>query len=139
MRPGAAALDEQQGTVDRQAEPTGPRRERGHFVGAAGGAGSGAENAPVSGAAVEGAGDVCPGRRAVPARSFLGFDLAVAHELYAALFGQIEDLIKGKQLVIVPSGPLTSLPFHVLVTEQPKTARAPELAHKRQPSPIGEN
>ena len=29
------------------------------------------------------------------------------------------DAIKGKHLIVVPSGPLTSLPFHVLVTEKP--------------------
>jgi tetratricopeptide (TPR) repeat protein/CHAT domain-containing protein len=49
----------------------------------------------------------------------LPFDLSRAHQLYQALFGQVEDLIKGKHLLIVPSGPLTQLPFHVLVTEQP--------------------
>jgi len=53
---------------------------------------------------------------------FLPFNLAVAHELYTALFGQIEDLIEDKQLLIVPSGPLTSLPFHVLVTAKPDQA-----------------
>jgi CHAT domain-containing protein len=47
----------------------------------------------------------------------LPFDLARAHELYKALLGSVEDLIKDKHLLIVPSGPLTSLPFHVLVTE----------------------
>jgi CHAT domain-containing protein/tetratricopeptide (TPR) repeat protein len=47
----------------------------------------------------------------------LPFDLARAHELYTALFGSVEDLIADKQLLIVASGPLTSLPFHVLVTE----------------------
>jgi CHAT domain-containing protein/tetratricopeptide (TPR) repeat protein len=49
----------------------------------------------------------------------LPFDVAIAHELYAGLFGQIEDLIKDKHLLIVPSGPLTSLPFHLLVTKSP--------------------
>ena len=49
----------------------------------------------------------------------LPFDLARAHQLYQALFGQVEDLIKGKHLLIVPSGPLTQLPFQVLVTEKP--------------------
>jgi hypothetical protein len=44
------------------------------------------------------------------------FDLAAAHELYVALFGSVEALIKDKsQLLIVPSGPLTALPFHLLV------------------------
>lgn len=46
----------------------------------------------------------------------LPFDLANAYDLYKSLFGQVEDLIKGKQLLIVPSGPLTQLPFQVLVT-----------------------
>jgi CHAT domain-containing protein len=49
----------------------------------------------------------------------LPFDLQKAHALYRALFGQFEDLIKGKHLLVVPSGPLTSLPFSVLVTEAP--------------------
>ena len=49
------------------------------------------------------------------------FHLGIAHEIYQALFGPVEDLIKGKRLLIVPSGPLTSLPFHVLVTQQPET------------------
>ncbi len=51
------------------------------------------------------------------------FDLARAHELYAALIGPVEALVKNKRhLLVVPSGALTSLPFHLLVTEQPKTA-----------------
>jgi CHAT domain-containing protein len=52
----------------------------------------------------------------------LPFDLTRAYGLYSGLFGQIEDLIKDKQLLIVPSGPLTQLPFQVLVTQPPKTA-----------------
>ena len=55
-------------------------------------------------------------------RNFLPFDLAVAHEMYVSLFGQVADLTKGKHLLIVPSGPLTSIPFHVLVTEKPDKA-----------------
>ena len=51
------------------------------------------------------------------------FDLAVAHELYIALFGPVEALIKDRpQLLIVPSGPLTALPFHLLVTDKPAIA-----------------
>ncbi|MGO9485859.1 MAG: tetratricopeptide repeat protein, partial [Rhodomicrobium sp.] len=49
----------------------------------------------------------------------LPFDHARAYKLYQALFGQAEDLIKGKQLLLVPSGPLTQLPFQVLVTKAP--------------------
>ena len=50
----------------------------------------------------------------------LPFDHTRAHKLYTALFGEVADLIKGKHLQLVPSGPLTQLPFQVLVTEQPK-------------------
>ena len=52
----------------------------------------------------------------------LPFHLGIAHELYQALFGAVENLIQGKQLLIVSSGPLTSLPFHVLVTRTPEAA-----------------
>jgi CHAT domain-containing protein/tetratricopeptide (TPR) repeat protein len=49
----------------------------------------------------------------------LPFDLSRAHALYTALFGQFEDLIRAKHLLIVPSGPLSQLPFQVLVTATP--------------------
>ena len=47
------------------------------------------------------------------------FDAAAAHVLYRDLFGGVEDLIKDKSLLIVPSGALTQLPFEALVTEKP--------------------
>jgi CHAT domain-containing protein len=50
------------------------------------------------------------------------FDLARAYQLYQALLAPFADLTNGKHLIIVPSGPLTSLPFHVLTTQQPDTA-----------------
>ena len=52
----------------------------------------------------------------------LPFDLAKAHELYAGLLGPFENLLRGKRLLIVASGQLTTLPFEVLVTERPATA-----------------
>lgn len=53
----------------------------------------------------------------------LPFDLNKSHELYEALFGQIKGLIHNKKhLLIVPSGPLTSLPFQVLITKTPGSA-----------------
>lgn len=52
----------------------------------------------------------------------LPFDLARAHELYRKLLGPVETLIKGKHLLVVPSGAMTQLPFGVLVT-------APTRAH----------
>ncbi|MEO1608271.1 MAG: CHAT domain-containing tetratricopeptide repeat protein [Pseudomonadota bacterium] len=53
-------------------------------------------------------------------RKPLPFRLDRAHVLYDALFGQIGDLIAGKELLVVPSGPLTKLPFQTLVTEKPE-------------------
>ena len=45
----------------------------------------------------------------------LPFDQMRAHRLYKSLFGELEDLIKGKRLLVVPSVALTQLPFQVLV------------------------
>ena len=50
------------------------------------------------------------------------FDLNVAHDLYRGLFSRAEDMIKDKSLLIVPMGPLTALPFQVLVTQKPASA-----------------
>jgi CHAT domain-containing protein/tetratricopeptide (TPR) repeat protein len=51
----------------------------------------------------------------------LPFDLRRAHKLYQALLGEADDLINGKHLLVIPSWPLTALPFQVLVTEPPTT------------------
>jgi CHAT domain-containing protein len=60
------------------------------------------------------------------------FDLALAHELYETLIGPVESLIKDKRnLLVVPSGPLTAVPFHLLVTERPATAEPGDLAAYR--------
>jgi CHAT domain-containing protein/tetratricopeptide (TPR) repeat protein len=51
------------------------------------------------------------------------FDLGLANELYTTLLGPLKALIKDKKhLLIVPSGALTALPFHLLVTEKPPAA-----------------
>ncbi|WFU41619.1 CHAT domain-containing protein [Bradyrhizobium sp. CB82] len=51
------------------------------------------------------------------------FDLALANELYVTLLGPVEDLTRDKRsLLVVPSGALTALPFHLLVTEKPQAA-----------------
>lgn len=54
----------------------------------------------------------------------LPFDLARATSLYKALFGELEEAINGKTLLIVPSGPLTQLPFQVLVKTLPGNVTA---------------
>jgi CHAT domain len=51
------------------------------------------------------------------------FDLALANELYATLLGSVEPVVKDKRsLLVVPSGALTALPFHLLVMEKPAAA-----------------
>ncbi len=49
------------------------------------------------------------------------FDTHASNTLYNILFGQIEkELIGIKHLIVVPSGPLQSIPFSVLVTKKPE-------------------
>jgi CHAT domain-containing protein/tetratricopeptide (TPR) repeat protein len=52
----------------------------------------------------------------------LPFDASGAYALYIDLLGGVADLIKGKQLLVVPAGALTRLPLQALVTEPPKGA-----------------
>jgi CHAT domain-containing protein len=55
-----------------------------------------------------------------------GFDLQRAHALYRLVLGPVEDALAGKQhIILVPTGPLTSLPFQVLVTRPPQAASSP--------------
>ena len=66
-------------------------------------------------------------QRAIAAGRQELFDLGFAHELYAALFGPVEAVVKDKpRLIVVPSGPLTGLPFHLLLTDKPAMA-SPEI------------
>jgi CHAT domain-containing protein len=52
------------------------------------------------------------------------FNLGLAHELYTRLLRPLEDVFgKKKHLIIVPCGPLTSLPFQLLVRSKPDIAR----------------
>jgi len=59
----------------------------------------------------------------------LPFDLDRAYALYQALLEPAAKDIDGKELILVPSGPLATLPFEVLLTGKvpPDTAR-PDLA-----------
>jgi hypothetical protein len=62
------------------------------------------------------------------------FDLGLANELYAALIGPVEEATKdASHLLVVPSGPLTSLPFHLLVTE----SQPLQFRNSRTSPPIG--
>ena len=50
------------------------------------------------------------------------------HALYQATLGQVEDLIADKShLIFVLSGPMTSIPPHALVVEEPSREAAPEF------------
>ncbi len=56
------------------------------------------------------------------------FDVELANKEYASLLGPVDAVIKGKRnLLVVPAGPLTALPFHLLVTEKPATI--PDFDH----------
>ncbi len=49
----------------------------------------------------------------------LPFNAGLAHQLYVKLFGKVEQLIKGKNLLFVSTGALNTLPLQVLVTAKP--------------------
>jgi CHAT domain-containing protein len=52
-----------------------------------------------------------------------GYDLARAHALYRLVLGPLAPVLQGKQhLIVVPTGPLSSLPFQVLLTDPPGAA-----------------
>ncbi|MFZ1108658.1 MAG: CHAT domain-containing tetratricopeptide repeat protein [Rhodomicrobium sp.] len=49
------------------------------------------------------------------------FDAARSHRLYKLLLERFSPILEGKRhLLVVPAGPLSSLPFQVLVTEPPR-------------------
>ncbi len=50
----------------------------------------------------------------------LPLNTTLSHKLYQEFFGDVKDIIHNKKLLLVPSGPLTSLPFQILLTEPPK-------------------
>lgn len=61
------------------------------------------------------------------------FDAALAHEFYKSLLGAVEDMISGRELLIVASGALAQLPLQVLTTapsEAGDLARAPWLIRR---------
>jgi tetratricopeptide (TPR) repeat protein/CHAT domain-containing protein len=67
----------------------------------------------------------------------LPFDLARAHRLYQVLLGWAPGTLSGKRLLVVPSASLSSLPFHVLVTEPPRAAIPGVLAEYRRVAWLG--
>ena len=60
----------------------------------------------------------------VAPKDVLPFDVARAHRLYEQLLAPLRNAIDGKDLLVVGSGALTSLPLQVLVTEAPSPTAA---------------
>lgn len=59
------------------------------------------------------------------------FDLARAHAFYQELLGPVEAVLKRKRdLLFVPSGALTAVPFQLLVTAAPAAARGDLAAYR---------
>jgi CHAT domain-containing protein/tetratricopeptide (TPR) repeat protein len=62
------------------------------------------------------------------------FDMARAHRLYQTLLAPLEPVLAGKRhLLLVPTGPLTSLPFQVLLTGAPQPGLAGPQALRTAP------
>lgn len=58
------------------------------------------------------------------------FDTATAYELYGKLLAPVAPrLARAKHLIYVPSGPLTSIPFGVLISEPPNPAARDDYSH----------
>lgn len=67
----------------------------------------------------------------------LPFPMQPAHELYRALLQPFEASFRGKELMIVPSGPLISIPFGVLQTAAPEKPFAVDAAAFRSAEWLG--
>jgi CHAT domain-containing protein len=63
-----------------------------------------------------------------------GFDLTRAHALYRLVLGPVAEVFAGKRhLLVVPTGPLTSLPLQVLLTAPPAPMGSPSDAFREAP------
>jgi CHAT domain-containing protein/predicted negative regulator of RcsB-dependent stress response len=61
-----------------------------------------------------------------------GFDLERAHRLYRLVLGPVAEVLNSKRhLIIVPTGPLTSLPLQVLVKDAPTPPGASQDTFRR--------
>jgi CHAT domain-containing protein len=72
----------------------------------------------------------------INAEKELPYDHVKAFALYRALFAEVDDLIIDRHLIVVPSGPLTQLPFHVLVTAAPSGSDRRQVAWLARSHPI---
>ena len=67
----------------------------------------------------------------------LPFDFGVAHKLHQALLAPFETQIKGRHLIVIPSGALTRLPLSMLVAEPPSNPRATSLNEYKSAAWLG--
>ncbi|MET4045451.1 CHAT domain-containing protein [Bradyrhizobium sp. RT6a] len=65
---------------------------------------------------------------AAPSPDRLPFDLSSAYDLYGILLKPLELEIEGKRLIVVATGPLSSLPLSVLVTKKPAAGVPSDLS-----------
>jgi CHAT domain-containing protein len=65
----------------------------------------------------------------IEGKAVADFDLAASHRLFSQLFGNLaDDLVGLRRLIVVPTGPLASIPFEVLVS---RPGRAGDYAGSR--------
>lgn len=65
------------------------------------------------------------------------FDLGAAHTLYQDLFGRSGDVLRGvERLTVIPSGPLSGLPFGILVQKPVPQGRYSEAAWLVESLPV---
>jgi CHAT domain-containing protein/tetratricopeptide (TPR) repeat protein len=65
-------------------------------------------------------------RRGLELNTMQQFDLGLANDLFNLLIGPVDAIVRDKgHLLVAPSGVLTALPFHLLVTEMPAAVAAP--------------
>ena len=62
-----------------------------------------------------------------PEGHVLPFDGATAHQLYRELIGPVAGETRGRTILLIATGPLTSLPFQVLLTEPASTNTIGEM------------
>lgn len=74
---------------------------------------------------------------AVPDQQTIASYRSLAHRLYQQLFQPIAEILPpGRPLLVIPDGPLSTLPFEALLTEQPSTLpdndQFPYLLHRHR-------
>lgn len=75
-----------------------------------------------------------PDRQGADPATGPAFDLVRAHALYRTVLGPVAAVIASKRhLILVPTGPLTSLPFQVLLTDPPEAGQSGRQVLKRVP------